>query len=300
MGVPRREIREWDDLPLSLEKSQYPPGAVSLQQNPDKTSRVIWLFLDANGNALCSAKRAEWTPENPIYCGGAPLVGENGEAGTGRCKKHGGTTATGILHHRFGKGRHTRSMPARLLARYKDALEDPDMHQLDKEIALIDAQIDTLLSKLGEYGGDEIFKDISTSFKALKLASKSGDKFKANEAFAKLEEVVATGHHEAYSWNTIQKLIEQRRKLVLAEAKRLQLTEQFVPVAKVNLLIFAMVDAVKEEITDKDVLERISQRLFRLIDQEGGSGFGERPSRPDQRYFQPSSEFVEGEFEETE
>jgi len=223
-------------------------------RNPNKLSKVPVIYSDENGRQICSAHRAN----GQSICTSTFLMSN------GRCKKHGGMTPSGVASPHFKTGRHSRNLPTRLLERYEEALADPEMHSLEAEIALVDARIDDLLRQTDEGGGGDIFLEIEDAYKAFNYASQDGDKKAMRENLRRLDDAIRRGRSESYVWEEIRSLQEQRRKLVLAEAKRLQMTGQTVTVKNVNLLISALLDAVRQEVKDTRVLARISDEFFRI------------------------------------
>lgn len=62
------------------------------------------------------------------------------------CRSHGGATPRGIASTNFRHGRWSKDLPAQLASRYEEARHDPELLSLRDEIALVDAQISTVLS----------------------------------------------------------------------------------------------------------------------------------------------------------
>jgi hypothetical protein len=131
----------------------------------------------------------------------------------GRCRMHGGPTPSGPAHHAFKHGRHSKLLHGikGLGEHYERALADPDLLRLDGEIALVDARLAQLLEKVQKGGA---------------RASVDG------------------------IWPQLDALIENRRKLVDTESKRMKDLHAMVSVDRVLLIIRYLQDAVRKHVKD--------------------------------------------------
>src|SRR5215510_9140885 len=137
MSVPRSEIAQYDEL--ALDRENWPEKAVRVAPNPDRKSRIKYLFYAEDDVPLCSAKRASWTPDEPKYCG-SDIITQSG-----RCTKHGGNPVSGMAHYKYKDGRHSKNLPSHLAGKYQEAQDDPELFSLKSEVLLIDAKINSLL-----------------------------------------------------------------------------------------------------------------------------------------------------------
>ena len=74
---------------LGIPKEWYPKGAVIALPNYQKYSKVKMVFYDEDMRQMCSAKRSNWEPDDPLYCA-SKVIYQNG-----RCKFHGGCMPRG-------------------------------------------------------------------------------------------------------------------------------------------------------------------------------------------------------------
>lgn len=236
-----------------------PKGAVRYERNPDTESEVLWLFYDAKGRAMCSA-RLRSAPRNVTrFC---PSIRTRSN---GRCRLHSGNIPMGAKTHSFMFGKYSKAMPARLVERYQEALADPNLSALADEMALVESRLADLMNKADEGGAQAIFADIGEAFLSFKFANQDGDRAKQLEAVRRLEQLINKGKHEAGVWSEINKLIETKRKLSLAETQRLKTLDQFIPVDQANALMAALLNAVRAEVTDEDVLKNVASRFQEII-----------------------------------
>lgn len=150
----------------------------------------------------------------------------------GRCRVHGGATPAGPASVHFKHGRHSKLLKdiKGLNAHYERALADPDLLNLDAEIALIDARIGQLLEKV-------------------KAPNASVDGI----------------------WPQLDALIENRRKLVDTESKRLKDLHAMVSADRVMALVAYVSDAVKRHVKDPVALTAIFHDLRKVLKPAEGS-----------------------------
>lgn len=225
--------------------------------NPNKGSTVKYIYSNEAGQQVCSAFRSD----------GVNICTTTALKPNGRCNRHGGASLSGAAAPNFQHGRFSRNLPTRLLERYQEALDDPKLHDLTDDLALIDTRIGDVLQQMEEGGGEEIFKEIKESYTSFKYANQDGDKQAMREALRRLDDSIRRGSTETYLWSELRALQEQRRKIVLAHAKHLQMTNQTVTVTKVNLLISALLDAVRQNVGDPVILNRINQAFMQITSQ---------------------------------
>jgi hypothetical protein len=222
--------------------------------NPNKESAVSMIYTNEQGKQVCSAYRS-----NAAKICVSPFLNENG-----RCKKHGGKSLTGTAHPNFKNGRRSRNLPTRLLERYEEALNDPKLADFTEDLALIEARLDALFQQIDEGGGAEIMLEIKDSYKSFTYASKDGDKQAMRESLRRLGDAINRGSREEGIWDEIRALQEQRRKIILAQAKHLQLTNQTITVQKANIIVAALLDSVRRYVTDRKTLTDITNDFLRI------------------------------------
>jgi hypothetical protein len=137
----------------------------------------------------------------------------------------------GQAHGRYSHGRYSKVLPVRILARYRQASKDADLTALRSEIALLDARVGDLLTRIdtGESGAP-----------------------------------LVSGVQDYDAWAAIQELIEQRRKLVDTERKRLITLQQTITAERATLMLGVVVDIIAKHIKDRAVLSQIAVELQRL------------------------------------
>lgn len=76
----------------------------------------------------------------------AGRVCSNWAMSNGRCRMHGGSTPSGIASPHFRHGRYSKVLAGGMLTAFQESLADPDLLELQREIALVDARVSKLLS----------------------------------------------------------------------------------------------------------------------------------------------------------
>jgi hypothetical protein len=144
---------------------------------------------------------------------------------------HNGFAAIGPAHHNFRHGRYSKLLKELkgLSAHYERALADPDLLKLDSEVAFTDARIGELLARLGK-------------------AKEKGSQATIDSLGPQLDV-----------------LIEQRRKLVDTESKRMKDMHAMVSVDRVMMLVAYVSDSVKRHVRDRTALANIFADLRKLL-----------------------------------
>lgn len=162
-------------------------------------------------------------------CKGQPMA-------NGRCRMHGGSTPTGLALPQTKTGRYSKHLPTRLGERYEAALKDPDLLALRDEIALTDADIGRLLAQVEEEPPDD---------------PEQFNKWQTNQASIR---------------RSIHELIENRRRLVETERKRLVDMQQMMTAEQAMMLLAAVEAVIRKHVDDRNTLASIGADIARLLD----------------------------------
>lgn len=184
------------------------------------------------------------------------------------CAIHGGKSRTGAAVAGFKGGRHSKYLPTRLAARYQEAQNDPDLISLHDDIALIDTRLGELVERVGEDDPTALWQQARRQIDAYKDAQKRASRDQVAH-LAALEVTIAQGVADApsASWRQVFDLLEQRRRSVESESKRLQQLQQMIPAEGVLTLIGLVELAIKRHVTNPQQLAAIAQDLMALSTQ---------------------------------
>src|ERR671916_1968189 len=108
----------------------------------------------------------------------------------GRCPNHGGKSLGGIASPRLTHGRYSRSLPAQLAARYTAAQHDPELLSLRDELALLDARIADVLSRVDSGESGQLWQHLRGLNAELDTARCTGDRDALVEVLSELQATI--------------------------------------------------------------------------------------------------------------
>jgi len=198
--------------------------------------------------------------------------------GLGVCNIHGGKSLSGIASPALKTGRYSKHLPVRLMEKYDAARQDGNLLALRDDLALLDARMEDMLGRVDTGESGELWASLVASLAEcqkcrLKLdsARRSGDAKKQTEAESSLTDaldamqLLAQGGLSDYAaWSEIKSLLEQRRKISETEQKRLVAMQQMITASEALLLQAALLDIIKRNVTDRDILSIISRDIDAL------------------------------------
>jgi Spy/CpxP family protein refolding chaperone len=180
---------------------------------------------------------------------------------------HGGKTPQGFALPQTTNGRYSKHLPTRMLATYDAAQADPDLLALNAEIALIDARLSDVLGRVDTGESGHIWQELKATYKELQDANRASDTQAARVALTEIGSLITRGHLDYAAWADVRTLIEQRRKLVESERKRLSEMQQMITSEQAMLLIARLYDSVTQHVSDRAVLAAIAADLGGLTAQ---------------------------------
>jgi ribosomal protein S15P/S13E len=204
--------------------------------------------------------------------------GNHATRGREVCHMHGGKSRLGPASGLYKHGRYSRFIPSRLLARYREAEKDAELTSLRSELALVDARLADVLSRVDTGESSARWWALMKAHRAFKRAKRLEDVGRMQEALTTLESHIDAGTQDYEAWHDVQELIEQRRKLCDSETRRLVTLQQTISAEQAMLMIGVIVDIIARHITDRQVLAQITtdlQRLGHVGDAAYGSPDGE-------------------------
>jgi len=159
-------------------------------------------------------------------------------------------------------GKYSRELPPRLLRRYLESRNDPELLSLRDDVAVIEALIREKLASLrdGETGPDwtavlHQFEDLARSFR-------KWDWTKQRKALEDLGALLKDRQRtESATMAEIRDLIDQKARLAMAEHKRLFRLQQTMTVEQALTLASILADIVRRNVPDPKVLRAIQAEL---------------------------------------
>lgn len=170
----------------------------------------------------------------------------------------------GIASPHFRNGRHSKYLPTRLLERYAAFVTDDNILELNGEIALLDSRIAELVERVDRGESGELWERLGSAWASFLEASRAKKGSETAVALAVVGDTINNGVADAHAWHEIATLVNHRRRLVAEERKRRLDMEQMLSAQEAMSFVQAVVQAVKENVTDPKALVAISARLAEL------------------------------------
>lgn len=190
------------------------------------------------------------------------------------CRMCGGRTLMGLGAARLKTGRYSTSLPTRLAAEYERAAHDPEPLALRYELAIVDVRIHDLLGRVEVGEAGRLWRQARAAWQTMKHVQAEGRPLMQTRAARELDGLLAQAVGDDAAWHEILQLIEQRRKLVEAEAKRLVAMQQVMTAEEAMRWVDTVVAILTRHIADRETLQKISRDLNALVSDrsEGGEG----------------------------
>jgi hypothetical protein len=203
---------------------------------------------------ICGAKTRSGEP-----CRQRPLAG-----GNGRCRMHNGRAAAGIAVPTYKHGRYSKYLPTRLVERYHESANDSELLALREEVALIDSRLVDLVRRVDSGEAGELWRSLSAENSALDAARRTGDQAGVLAAIQSIQTLIRRGMGDYAAWDEIVRLVDQRRKLVESERKRLVEMQQLITSDQAMTLLAAVQVSIKTHVSDPMILRAIADDMRRL------------------------------------
>lgn len=184
-----------------------------------------------------------------------------------RCRMHGGHGAhlAGTANPNFKHGRHSRYLPSNLADLYETALANPELLEMSDHIALLEGHIQQTLQ--ASSGGDPVpkWEGVAAMFAELETAVLSGDHARVCLHLEDMHKLLDAGIKWDSTWVQVTDTMEQLRKMTDTEVKRRKELHQMVPVERVMILVAAVGQAVKRNVTNPDEVDAVHRELAMLV-----------------------------------
>lgn len=188
------------------------------------------------------------------------------------CAIHGGKSLVGRDLPQFRHGRYSKYLPDNLAERYNEALANPDLISLEDDIALIESRLTLQLDAVRGAGADEnLLHRLREMYGQFRRHTNAGNQEGAIQAITALGELLFQGADTRVAWDEVNSLIEQRRKLVETERKRLIDENQMITVDRLMILVAAIVDIIRRNVVSKEERAAVASEIRLLVDSNPGN-----------------------------
>lgn len=182
----------------------------------------------------------------------------------GRCHYHGGKSPGGIASPHYKDGRYSKVLPQRMREAYTLALDDPQLLEQREQIAILDARLLDLLGRVDTGESGALWQKLMQARMDLLAAKQGGDTVGQIVALNAILDLIGQGHADYRAWGELQAVLEQRKRLIESERKRLVEMQQMVTSQQAMGLITAIIESVKRNVTDRAALAAIQTDFIRL------------------------------------
>ena len=165
-------------------------------------------------------------------------------------------------------GRYSKKLPERLREKYEESRSDPELLALRDELALCDTRLEDLLGRVDSGESGAAWVNARKCLDAFLKEFYDDEGKHVNERLGDLRDAIQKGLDDYAAWGEIQILLEQRRKIVESEQKRLVAMQAVITVEKAMLLFGAITDVIKRNVTDRAQLAAISHELAGLLEKQ--------------------------------
>lgn len=181
------------------------------------------------------------------------------------CYMHGGKTPKGAASPHFKTGKYSTALPQRMLAAYEAASSDPELLDLKQSVALIDARLLDLLSRVDSGESGVLWSETIKAFRVLRKAYRGGDHIEVMKAFAAMDVVIESVMQDYAAWSEIQRLLDDRRKHVETQANIELKGERAVSANELMTFMGAVLNLIQSTVSDKQERMKIADGMEQLI-----------------------------------
>lgn len=210
-----------------------------------------------HGNNQCTAK-SKRTGER---CKQTAMHGSN------VCYMHGGKSPKGIASATYKHGRYSRYTRANIAEKLDRLLADPDILQLHDEIRLVTLRIDEKLDRLETVDAKAIMQELLTLSDKINNGLHNQDFVKVDEANQHMRDILVSRIRSHDVDEDIRRDMEQRRKLIETQRKLNADAEQMITADQAWGIVQRLLNAVKENVTDRKALQAIQNEFVLSVSQ---------------------------------
>lgn len=179
----------------------------------------------------------------------------------GRCYHHGGPTPKGVASPNWKHGRYSKYLPTRYLDRYMEGVNDPELNSLKQEAAVTIVRMSELFQRIDSGESGHLYRQMKKEKVQFQKASKEKRLDAAKEHLEEILRLIDHGLGDWAIWDEIRATMEQHRKLVESERKRLVEMHQLITMDEGLALIRFIEGLIKEHVSDKREVAAISEQL---------------------------------------
>jgi hypothetical protein len=167
-------------------------------------------------------------------------------------------------------GRYSTFLPSRLAAAYEATAHDPDLLELRRDIALTDARLIDLLQRVDTGESGAIWRQAQAAMRRFTREQARGNIDATQRALAQVQRLITRGAADYAAWHEIGAQLEQRRRLVDSETRRLAASHDLLTAAQAMTLVAQLVAVIQRHVQDKTILSAIAADVQGLVHHRHG------------------------------
>ena len=162
------------------------------------------------------------------------------------CRLHGGVgNEPGPTHPNWKHGRRSRYLIPRLVDKYRDFLNDPDSMSFLEDAAVLNARLEDLLEHCEREPFVPVLRGLLSSFRQSVAAGRMPE---AQRTLDQIDAVVDGQVVNEERWNEIYRVSDILSKIKEREHKRIQASDQAIPIRDLMAVLSQIVDVAKNTI----------------------------------------------------
>ncbi len=183
------------------------------------------------------------------------------------CYHHGGKTPRGEALPQTKHLRYSKSIPRRLAARYEEAEDDPDRHDLRSEISLAETMLDDALAGMEDGESERMW---------LKLRRLEGDLRVARDEKARARtlgeilDLIRRGGQDAWAKADVDRWSQRKARLIEADVRVAVQKGQVLYIEQHFAILGRVLDIVRRYIDDEEAREELADEFDRIGEETRG------------------------------
>lgn len=235
------------------------PGWVDFTPKPDDFTPTAEWPEDHRHHGTAVPRCQAWSPRKGRQC--LAIAKSGGD----KCKTHGGKSLSGIASPVAKDLRYSKAMPRGLLDKYLEFSQDDDLLVMRHEIAVITTYLDSLIAEIDtDTVSPDRWKMAQKAYNELVEALSLGDGQALSKAVFTLGDILNAGADTTKKWENVLNVMESRKRMISAEEKRLSDASMLITVSSAMILIDALLQSVRRNVSDTSALQAIQSDFNRL------------------------------------
>lgn len=232
-----------------IDSDQLADEEIALQEVWDRVRQVreddnlIYSYYtrdDETEIAICGAHRRNGYP-----CLKPPMVNRN------RCELHGGKSPRGVAHPRFTTGTYSKDMPSRMAERYNQAMKDEKLLELKGDIALVEARIADLLTRVDTGESGETWRRLDKTYNDMRKASTDHNQAKFVMYLNDVGNLIKKGLHDYAAWDEVFRGVKTKQRLAESEHKRMVALKQTMTAEQAAGMLGFVINTIRKHIYEQ-------------------------------------------------